>query len=255
MAPLDAGFHAVSAYTRFEVGNVSSGERSLAVLPKYWKADGSKMGILYCHGYGGTALECRDAASQNMWTIVEALVNAGFPVLSCDFGDNVWGNSTAVARVSTAKTYLQSTLGAKAGKIALVGQSMGHLTAMNWAAANLSSTACVVSSMGVCDLNNIFGNSSYTSSINAAYGGAYSNGTYGATYNPAVNTATKFAGLKWLGHQGASDTTCPPSITAALASAIGATASHNTVTGAHDWATVGNYPVQTIVDFVSANQT
>lgn len=255
MAHVDTGVHLVSVSTRYEVGNVSAGEKSFTILPKHWKADGSKMGVLFCPGFGGDALECRNAAAQNMWTIMEAIANAGFPVLSCDFGGGIWGNSTAIARVGTAKTYLQGTLGAKSGAIAFVGQSMGHLTAMNWVAANLSSTACVVSSMGVCDLNDIHGNATYTASINAAYGGTYSNGTYGATYNPTIDTATKYSGLKWLSYRGASDTVASPSIASTLATAIGGTATSNTVTGSHDWATVGNYPVQTIVDFIITNQT
>lgn len=245
----------MSVWTNFSVGAVSAGERSIAIYPKNWLNDGSKMGVLYCHGYGGDALECRNAVSQPMWTIVEAIVNAGFPVLSCDFGGNLWGNSTAIARVTTAKAYLQGTMGAKTGKIGFVGQSMGHLTAMNWVAQNLASTACVVSSMGVCDLNDIYGNPSYTASIDAVYGGAWSNATYGATYNPIINTATKYAGLKWLSYRGDSDTVASPATSAALAAGIGGTASHNTVSGAHDWTTVGNYPVQSIVNFIIANQT
>ncbi|WP_160665322.1 alpha/beta hydrolase [Pseudarthrobacter sp. ATCC 49987] len=239
--------------TQYQVGNVSAGERSLAVLPRNWKANGSKMGVLYCHGYGGTAMECRNSASQNMWTLVEAIARAGFPVLSCDLGGDIWGNPTAVARVTTARAYLQGTLGAKAGKIALLGQSMGHLTAMNWAAANLASTACVVSSMGVCDLAGIQQDPLFQASINAAYGGTYSNATHGPASNPAVNTAAKYAGLKWLSYRGASDTIAPQPTAVALAAAIGATATANTVPGYHDWATVGNYPVQAIVDFIAEN--
>jgi hypothetical protein len=245
----------MSVWAQYQVGNISAGEKSIAMLPKNWKFNGAKMGILYCHGYSGTALECRDAASQNMWNLLSALVEAGYPVLSCDFGGDIWGNSTAIARVTAAKTYLQGTLGAKAGKIAFVGQSMGHLTTMNWVAQNLASTACVFSSMGVCDLNNIFGNASYTASINAAYGGAYSDAAYGATYNPNVNTATKYAGLPWLSYRGASDTTAPPSTAALLAAIIGTTASANTVAGVHDWNAVGNYPIQTIVNFFNTNAT
>lgn len=228
-----------------------SSESGLYLLPKFWRGDGKKPGIIFCHGANGDEFEANNhtGGAVTMRRLVERVVRAGFPVFAGDFGGNAWGNPAAVAKVETARGFLQGTLGAKAGKVAFIAQSMGHLTAMNWVAQNRALTSCVFGSMGVCDLNDIAANASYTASINAAYGGAYSNTTHGPTSNPTVNAATKYSGLRWLYSVGTSDTTCPPATSAAMATAIGSTATRRLVSGTHAWATVGGYDLDEIVAF------
>jgi len=244
----------VSSSVYLAAGIASEGQ--LELYPKSWRRDGTMPGVLVAHGAGGTALECRTNSGSNLnwYKFIDALVESGYAVLSLDFGGNTWGNVTAMSRMDAAFTYLTTTMGASSAKVGIVGQSMGHLTAMNWAAQNRSKVAYVVSSMGVANLANIYGNSAYTAQINIAYSGAYSDATYGATYNPYVNTATKFSGLPWLGFAGDSDTTCPPAFTDTLASRIGSTAKVIKATGgAHNWDTTGLWDKDAMLAFVKTN--
>jgi hypothetical protein len=241
------------------VGAGVNGEAHIELLPKFWKGDGTKTGILFTHGAGGNELEARNPnyPQVNMLAFLETFVEAGFPVLSCYLGGDQWGNASAVSKVTAARSYLSATMGASSTRVAFVAQSMGHLSAMNWIAAsagNKAAAAFVISSMGVCDLQNIYAGGGYTASINAAYGGAYNNATQGPASNPTTNAATKYAGLNWLGFVGTSDTTAPAAQAQALATAIGSTARLITPGGSHDWQTVANWDRQAAIDFAVAYQ-
>jgi len=242
----------MSVYTEYSATALNN-EPSILIVPKFVRPGAT--GIVYCHGYGEDALEPRDLTSTriNMFNLVQALAEAGFPVISCFNAGNQWGNATAVARVTSAAAYLASRVGASSTRVGLMGQSMGHLAVMNWAAQNRAKAAFVLSSMGVADLNDIHNNSSYAASINSAYGGSYTDAAQGATYNPTVNAASKFAGLPWMCWGGSSDTVCPPAKTTALKNAIGPTASYTQVSGGHAFATVGNYDTAQIVAFAQAH--
>lgn len=234
-----------------------SSEPAITILPKIWAANGTVTGIVYCHGFGGTELEAHtpDLPTRAMADFIDTIVGAGYPVLSCYLGGNLWGNPTAVSRVDSAVAYL-ATMGARSDRVGFVGQSMGHLSAMNWVAAsssNRAKTRFVLSSMGVCDLNNIHGNPSYGASIDAAYGGAYSNSNQGVASNPSLNSVTKFPALPWLGFYGTSDTTCPPVTARSLANTVGPTATVLEVPGGHDFPTVANWDRNAALDFIRRN--
>lgn len=248
------------------------GEATLTILPRGWRGDGSKTGLVYCHGYTADLipeLEARNpAVGPGMYRILNAIADRlGLPIVSLAMGSpggtgnppatpaatNPWGNPTGVNRVGLAKAYLQgAAVGAAPGKVALFGQSMGHLSVMNYAAANLGSVACVVSSMGVADLNNIHGQATYLSSIDTAFGGTWTQAANGATSNPLTQAqAGKFAGLPWRGYVGTADTTAPLAQAQSLAAAIGATASVVPIGGAvHDWNAVAQYPLEDLLAFL-----
>jgi alpha-beta hydrolase superfamily lysophospholipase len=233
-----------------------AGEGTLAIYPKMWRPDGTGKALIYAHGFGGSALECRRPSLPefNMYALVEAAVEAGYAVLSSDFGGSLWGNSSHLSKITAAVGYLGTAMGANTSRVGFIGQSMGHVAAMNWAAQNRARTAFVVSTIGVADLANINGQSKYTDSITAAYGQAYTDAALGATYNPSVSASSKFAGLPWLGWAGTADTTCPIARTRALAAAIGSTATLREMAGGeHDWASLSAIDVAATVDFMRAN--
>lgn len=243
--------------TTLEVGKTFAGEKSLQILPKYYKPDHSRMGVLYCFGYGGDAMEPRDAVNKaGIYNIMDAIANNGNPVLSADLGGNLWGNDTAISRMDAAANYLQTVMNAAYGPIMIVGESMGHTTAMAWTRVNRSRVAAVVGTIPVCDLNDIYGQVTYTAPINAAYPPSYNNATQGPTHNPLVMAqAGAFAGLPWRGYSISDDTVATYSKVGAMANAIGATATAVTLpgTGGHSFATVGKIDPQDVVNFMRAN--
>lgn len=242
-------------WTRWD-SDLIAGEPAVSILPWDFKGDGKVMGVVACHGYGGDELELYtpDGTKGNFHAIIRAVVAAGYPVVMCYNGGNQWGNSTAVSRVASARSYLQGTLGAKTGKVLLIGQSMGHLAVMNYASQNPANVAAVFSSMGVADLSDIHANPSYTGTIDAAYGGTWTQSANGATSNPTTQAkAGKYAGLPWLCYHGSTDTTCPPTTQSTLQAAIGSTARRVQVSGGHNWTTVGNYNIADIVSFLQSN--
>lgn len=231
-------------------------ENMLLMQPKYWRGDPAKAGIIYCHGYGETELECFRAttADNQLNKLVTRIVEeVGVPVLSCFLGGNQWGNASAQTKLAAAVSYMSATLGASSSKIGFIGNSMGALASMNWIAQNRAKTAFMFSSMGVADLANIRANATYTAAVDAAYSGGYSDATYGATCNPTVNAATKYSGLKWLCYGGSSDTVVPPSTITNLKNAIGSTGTYNQVAGGHAQTTVDNYNAADIISFINAN--
>lgn len=246
------------------------GEATMTILPRGWRGDGTRAGLVYCHGYTADLipeLEARNpAVAPGMYRLLSAIADElGVPIVSLAMGSpggtgnppatpgatNPWGNPTAVARIASGRTYLQG-IGARAGKIALLGQSMGHVAAMNYAAANLANVACVLSSMGVADLDHIHSQSAYLASINTAYGGSWSQAANGATSNPLTQAqAGKYAGLPWRGYVGSADTVAPPAQAQALAAAIGSSASLVQIGGAdHSWGTVAQYPLDDVLGWL-----
>ena len=239
-------------WTQYGVGSYVAAEGSLAILPRNYKFDQTKQGIIVAHGSGGDALQCWDSVNApGFQAIVATLAGAGYPVLSCDLGGTgTWGNDTAISRIQSAGAYLQGTLKAKGGKLALLGESMGHTGVMAWAAANAASVSCIVSLMGVVDINATRA-AGYVANVDAAYAGGWTEATYGATHNPTTMAlANKYAGIPWKGWIGSTDTTVTPADTNLLASRIGATASVVQVTGGHAWSTVANMPPDDVLAFM-----
>lgn len=228
------------------------GEPSVEIYPKDWVGDATRPGIVFCHAANNNETEPRtlDGTIANVYALIDKIVEAGYPVISCYLGGNLWGNAAGIALVENAVNRMQTAMGAHPTRIGLIGRSMGHLYAMNWAAQHRSETDFVLATMGVCDLNDIHGNATYTAMIDAAYGGSYSNTTHGPTYNPFINTEAKYTGLKWQGWVGVDDDSTPAPVAQALASRIGPTAEINVVAGGHNRDTFANFNYDKILAFI-----
>lgn len=232
-------------------GDYYTGEGHMVLLPKRWLGDGTVRGILYLHGATQNETQMIDATNYSaLTTMLRTIADAGWPILGIYAGGDKWGNSTGKARVTDGVTYLQGTIGAKAGKVALIGGSMGGLTILNWAKDNLSSVACAVGLVPVSDVSDMVTNNrgSLAASINSAYS-TWNEATMGATYNPHTYASTGLTGLRYKAWYGASDTVVISSTVTDVVTAIGATASGVSVTGDHNSA-VGNIPVTDVVSFL-----
>lgn len=226
----------MTATTLREVGAYYTAEGSTLVLPKEWRGDGTVMGLVYVHGATQTDAQVLDSTTYPaIVDIMRSVAAAGWPVLSIYAGGDLWGNATAMARMGSAKTYLQSTIGAKSGKIGLIGGSMGGLTVQNYAQANPSSVAVAVGLVPVSDVSDFVTNNrgGLASSINTAYS-TWNEGTMGTTYNPhTYASGGNLAACHYKCWYGASDTIVIPSTVTDVATAAGTTAvscvgDHNT---------------------------
>lgn len=202
--------------TEYGVGRYVASESHTAIFPLGYRRDNTRPAILYCPSRGNTSIQAKAAG----WfdEPIAALALAGYLVLSCDLGGTThWGNATAQLRLTSAKAYAQGTLGAKGGPVGLLGTSMGTVAELNWARANLSSTACVAASAALLDLgyeytNNVNG---YAAEISAAWGGAP-----GVSADPMQNTAS-YAGLPMKMWFATNDTVAPTARAQAFVDATG----------------------------------
>lgn len=234
-----------------------SGVDHLALEPTGYARDGSKMGVIYCHSAQANHRQMVDGVSYSgVRAVMTAVAAAGYPVIAVPTGD-AWGNDTAMTRITAAKAYLQATLGAKTGAVALIGVSMGAANALNWAKRNLASVACAVGMIPVSDISDIHTNNrgGLTTNINSAYG-TWSEATYGAARNPVTFAAADdLAGLDYLAFGATSDAVCLPATVEAVVTSIGGTATYVAVPGGHSNAAIANISSATVISFLDANQT
>lgn len=157
-------------------------------------------GVIHCHGNGGTHLEAYDASPEYNWGVVpRAIAQSGCCVIAGDLGGTTTaGNDLSIARVGQARNYLQSTLGAPAGKVFVCGTSGGFLTACNWARQNKSSVAGILGFVFANDLPFLYSDPANQPGINAAYGGAAAYEAGLPTHNPNQYGPTDLAGVPML---------------------------------------------------------
>lgn len=217
-------------------------------------------GILYCHGRGngfgfGDAYEVVSAAERA--ALIHYMVDRGHVVLSCDLGGNAtWGNGTAVARIATAIDYLLTLPNVAAGKVAIVGQSMGALNALNYVADFKTKVTSVSAIIPVVNLTRIHSDNqnNFAAEIAAAHGGAYSEAVLGATRNPLTRaTNGNFGTMPVQLWYGATDTLVIPSDVAAFGGFL-PKAKLYPLAGGHAESTVGLIDHNTFADFVATAQ-
>ncbi len=236
---------------RYSVGAATVGEGLVAYLPRCWSA-GAPL-VACCHGATGNATNVYDAAYETIPSVARALAGVGYAVVCADLGGDTWGNATMRSRLDDLYGYVTGTLGC-ATPIGIYGGSMGGC-ALSWVAANRSKVAAFAGVEPVSDINDIYTNNRQNlgSSINAAYGGAWSQATYGVTCNPiTLAQGGSFSGMPYKAWYGDSDTTVIPSTVTGLISAIGGTASGVVVTGGTHATTTGLTPAADVASFFRA---
>lgn len=203
-----------------------------------YASNGTVTPILFCHSYTATAATAafvNSTISTAVPPILRHLARCGWPVLVPDLAGDTWGNPTGITRVGEAKTYMQSTLGAKTGQVVVAGYSEGGLLAMAYARANPSLVKALVLFNPACDLLDAVTNNrdGAAASINAAFtGGAYSDSRDGPTASP-VKFAAQLAGIPTLIYHATDDTLAIPTATATVIGLIGSSVTERTGTGGH----------------------
>lgn len=210
-------------------------------LPRTWRGDGSRPGVVLVPGSGeGPLFPFNPTVAQ---PLIEALTDAGFAV-GCATPLNQWGNAYARTWISSVRALLQNRYGARAGKIGLAGLSQGGLNVLSWAGANPSLTGAVTGYMAPPDLAYAAGANGYGASVNAAYGGQYVEASMGATYNPQTMAAAgKYAGIPIELVYASNDDVVPLSLQTAFRDAVGSnvTMRNGGATG-HSWSVTYQNP-------------
>lgn len=179
----------------------SLAHRVVIATPRKWKRDGTKPGVILIPGTSETyTFSFLPTKGQ---PLMKQLLDAGYPVAAFQASSTVggagdlWANDACYTMISAMRTYLQSSaVGAKAGKVGLVGLSQGALDVLAWAGQNPTLAGAVTAYLPNTDLAASAANSTYGPSVNAAYGGKYVEGTHGANHNPITQAGLgKFAGV------------------------------------------------------------
>ena len=243
--------------TTFALDTVTAGEGAMVTRPLI--PGDPKPGVLWVHG---AAFDSRYPVSPygRFSSLTDRITELGLTGLACDLGGMQWGNATAMSRLTAAYNYLQTRPGVKPGKVFLIGNSMGGLTALNWAAANPDKVAGIVTIIPVINLTDIvtnhrsLGGTDYAPLVNAGYAGGWSEAAYGATYNPRTIAATtpKLRLIPMQVWYGLSDTLCVPAETEAFAGCL-PLASLIPLPFGHEEAGCSAVDHQLVADFITAH--
>jgi len=240
-------------WTSAGAGRVFAGEQDVIIRPTNFGPAGP--GVIYVHGAEG------EPGGGLTWMkvpqripLLRAIAGAGHTIVSADLGGvATWGNDTALARISAARAYLQSLSGVSAGRVILVGQSMGGQNAFVWAKNNPSLVHCVVAIIPVIDLADIRDNRGLAASIDSAYPGGYNQATMGAARNPATFAAAgALSGIPIQCWYGATDALCLPAFTQVFATKADECELHS-VPGGHAEDTAGAVDPATVLAFLRAH--
>lgn len=255
----------------------SGEERDVLWVPDGYARDGSRRGIVFCHGAGelaatpltGTA-GSKAAETRLLWALASR-----YPMVMFDAGagsgttspDN-WGNANAVTRLGQAITWLQTPAapglspgggGAATGKVFLVAISMGSLLALNYAQAHPASVAAIVGILPAIDLDNIRDNTAFKAAISSAWG----TGTWTAPGTPALpggaNPAvagnhSAIGAIPQRLYYAPDDAIVATATVTAFASAVGSSVSLvNLGAGGHSDASVGHVSASDVLAFLGAH--
>lgn len=247
----------------YYLGDYVASENSVFCTPRLWKPDGTKRGIIYCHGAaeaGWTVLG--PSGTKNMEAaLVRTLVDGyGFPLYSADLGlpgngttgAESWGNDNARTRVGQCRTRIQA-LGAKSGKVILLTLSMGTLVALRYAYANPTLVAAIVAVLPVVDtdemrLLNFGGN--VRPAVDAAYGVTYPT-ALPAGSNPYTLITGPISGVPIQFWYASDDAIASPSKAVTFGTTVGADM-HNMGPGDHSDVSIGHVDPAAVYAWLNA---
>lgn len=240
-------------WTSAGTGRVFAGEADVVIRPTNYGL--AKAGVIYIHGAEG------EPGGGLTWMkvperipLLRAIAAAGHTIISADLGGvATWGNDTAQSRITAARVYLQTLAGVTAGRVILVGQSMGGQNALIWAKNNPTLVHCAVVIIPVIDLADIRDNRGLGASIDSAYPGGYNQATMGAARNPATFAAAgALNGIPIQCWYGSSDALCLPAFTQTFATKANGCELHS-LPGGHAEATAGAVDNAAVLAFIAAN--
>lgn len=193
----------------------------------------AKTGVAFAHGFLGNAdypTEWFDTTPPDFDNDVKAkelaqrIAMQQIPAIATDLGASTWGNDTVIASYGSTVTFLNSRTGARTDRVMLLGMSMGALTVLNWAVANISKVAAIGLLLPCVDLADIHDNNrgGFQAAVEGAYGGLSGYTAAEPTHNPANFTAT-LSSVPIRIWYSTDDPICVPSVVTAFGSAVGAT--------------------------------
>lgn len=238
----------------FDIGNVVTGEQCIDFTPRF-KYAAQMSGISFVHGAGSNADYCLSPLGNQ--AARTQVVASRFPGVAGDNGGPAtWGNDTAITRLRSNLTRLGARSDVNTSNYALIGDSMGGIVSLNYAAQAAVKPKAIVLVIPVINPEDIRANnrSGYAASINAAYGGTYVEATQGATKNPyTMRAAAKLAGIPMLIFYGATDTLCLPTYVQQFAAADPTKRTLVSIPTGHDFDTYNAVDHARILEFLSAN--
>lgn len=145
--------------------------------------------VVYCHGLLGTGVDPTWRDQTKAADDFRPIAAWGHPVIVANLaGAATWGNQASVDAIGHILAWAAQAHGTRTDKVVLAAESMGALTALNWAARYPDRVAALwlrVPCLGLeWTRNNV---AAFTASIDAAYGGSVSQSEYD-TYDPMRNT-------------------------------------------------------------------
>lgn len=180
--------------------------------------------VIFCPSSGGQAsqfLNGADATTGVRAQLVRRIADMGHVCLAGDHGGaHTFGNTTVVARLLTAWTYLQTHPLVLDGPAILVGCSMGNTSAVNFAREyGTDKVLGIISLFGLTDLQDFYANNRGGLAANVASAWGVANGAaLPADANPLVNVA-ELGAIPWRGWAASDDALCPPATQTAFAAA------------------------------------
>lgn len=173
---------------------VAGGEKRYVHLPDDWRYDGSRPVVVTGHGHGGTASAVVPGFGAGLWW---AWLRMGMAVVQSHAAGDAWGNDNAQAALDATLDwaelpFAQGGLGARVGKHAVYGFSMGGLLGANYARSHKARVgalllACpAVLRQYLYDINvNGYG----VAEMDVAYGGAAAFTASRPTHDPSTFAA------------------------------------------------------------------
>ncbi|MGB4759396.1 MAG: hypothetical protein WBP26_05070 [Candidatus Saccharimonadales bacterium] len=145
--------------------------------------------ILWHHGAGGeTLLYSPEFGQIQGRALMEMLVEAGYCIVSADYGGSqTWGNTANQAKITAAVDWLPA-IGCRTDKVAFWGTSMGFTCVAKWVATHPTKVAALVGTIPCADAAWVYANSNGNPTLATAMDAAYSPGSWAsaaASTNPS----------------------------------------------------------------------
>jgi pimeloyl-ACP methyl ester carboxylesterase len=170
-------------------GRYAASEADMVITSSTYRSGGPL--VVVCHGFSATPSNYSPPANRRD---LDLLAETGCVVaIGALGGGSTWGNDTFLARLADIRTWAASAWGADLTRMALIGDSMGGMGALNYAWRNPTLVKAVALRVPVVAADALHDRdpSGLGAGIDAAYGGtaAWEN-THKAQRDPSLNTAS-----------------------------------------------------------------